>query len=291
MRYNLFYQIEKVYMQEYFSNWIDTFLESLPNVISAILIFVISYYVAVLFSRFLRRVLDRQNADQGVAHLLTRGLKWTLIALGIVTALQRFFDVTAFLAGLGIIGFTVGFALQNIMQNFVSGIILLVQRPFRVGHVVNIAGFDGTVLKIDLRTTEVKTLDGRIVFLPNGDVLAQPIINYTRAETRRVELPIGISYDSDTEKVRKIILDEIKKISGYLDSPEPIVLFQTFGASSIDLTVFFWVDTAINSPIAAKDTALTLIKKAFEKHNIEIPYPIQVQYNKQATSKQNRKAK
>jgi small conductance mechanosensitive channel len=278
-------------MQEYFSNWIDTFLESLPNVISAILIFVISYYVAVLFSRFLRRVLDRQNADQGVAHLLTRGLKWTLIALGIVTALQRFFDVTAFLAGLGIIGFTVGFALQNIMQNFVSGIILLVQRPFRVGHVVNIAGFDGTVLKIDLRTTEVKTLDGRIVFLPNGDVLAQPIINYTRAETRRVELPIGISYDSDTEKVRKIILDEIKKISGYLDSPEPIVLFQTFGASSIDLTVFFWVDTAINSPIAAKDTALTLIKKAFEKHNIEIPYPIQVQYNKQATSKQNRKAK
>lgn len=278
-------------MQEYFSNWIDTFLESLPNVISAILIFVISYYVAVLFSRFLRRVLDRQNADQGVAHLLTRGLKWTLIALGIVTALQRFFDVTAFLAGLGIIGFTVGFALQNIMQNFVSGIILLVQRPFRVGHVVNIAGYDGTVLKIDLRTTEVKTLDGRIVFLPNGDVLAQPIINYTRAETRRVELPIGISYDSDTEKVRKIILDEIKKISGYLDSPEPIVLFQTFGASSIDLTVFFWVDTAINSPIAAKDTALTLIKKAFEKHNIEIPYPIQVQYNKQATSKQNRKTK
>lgn len=278
-------------MQEYFSNWIDTFLESLPNVISAILIFVISYYVAVLFSRFLRRVLDRQNADQGVAHLLTRGLKWTLIALGIVTALQRFFDVTAFLAGLGIIGFTVGFALQNIMQNFVSGIILLVQRPFRVGHVVNIAGYDGTVLKIDLRTTEVKTLDGRIVFLPNGDVLAQPIINYTRAETRRVELPIGISYDSDTEKVRKIILDEIKKISGYLDSPEPIVLFQTFGASSIDLTVFFWVDTAINSPIAAKDTALTLIKKAFEKHNIEIPYPIQVQYNRQATSKQNRKTK
>lgn len=278
-------------MQEYFSNWIDTFIESLPNVISAILIFIASYYVAVFFSRFLKRVLDRQNADQGVAHLLTRGLKWTLIALGIVTALQRFFDVTAFLAGLGIIGFTVGFALQNIMQNFVSGIILLVQRPFRVGHVVNIAGYDGTVLKIDLRTTEIKTLDGRIVFLPNGDVLAQPIINYTRADMRRVDLPVGVSYDSDTEKVRTVILGEIKKVSGYLDSPEPIVLFQTFGASSIDLTVFFWVDTAITSHVAAKDTALTFIKKAFEKNKIEIPYPIQVQYNKPIVSKQKRKNK
>jgi hypothetical protein len=84
--------------------------------------------------------------------------------------------------GLGIVGFTIGFAMQNVMQNFVSGVILLVQRPFRVGHAVGIAGYDGTVLKIGLRTTEMKALDGRIVFLPNADVLAQPIINYTRAD-------------------------------------------------------------------------------------------------------------
>ncbi|MCB0120501.1 MAG: mechanosensitive ion channel family protein, partial [Anaerolineales bacterium] len=211
-------------MQEYFTKFTENFINSIPSIISAILILVVSYYGGVLLSRLLRRVLQRQNADTGVVHLLTKSLKWAIISLGVIAALQIFFDVTAFLAGLGILGFTIGFALQNIMQNFVSGVILLVQRPFTVGQVVSIAGFDGTVLKIGLRTTEMKTLDGRIVFLPNGDVLAQPIINFTRANLRRIELPIGVAYDSNPDVVRAIILDEIKQVKGYLETPEPLVV-------------------------------------------------------------------
>jgi len=276
-------------MPDYFATLAENFINSIPNIITAILILVVSIYGGVLLSRILRRVLQRNNAEPGITHLLTKTLKWTFIILGIITAIQRFFNVTAFLTGLGIIGFTVGFAMQNIMQNFVSGVILLVQQPFKVGHVVGIAGHDGTVLKIGLRTTEMKTLDGRIVFLPNADVLAQPIINYTRADLRRVELPVGIAYDSDTELVRAIILDELKLVHGYVGNPEPLVLFQNFGASSIDLTLFFWVDTAVNSPLMAKDAALTRIKLAFEKHKIEIPYPIQVQYNKSLKKSPTRK--
>jgi len=260
-------------MQEYFFTLAEKFMASLPNMIFALLILAASYFVANLSSRLLKSVLVRQNAEPGVSHLLSRILKWVIIAFGAITALQRFFNVTAFLTGLGIIGFTVGFALQNIMQNFVSGIILLIQRPFRMADSVSIAGYDGTVLKIGLRTTEMKTFDGRIVFLPNADVLSQPIINYTRADRRRVELPIGVSYDANPETVRNIILDEIKNIPGYIDTPDPLVLFHTFGDSSIDLNVLFWVDTTINSHIAAKDMALTSIKQAFEKRNIEIPYP------------------
>lgn len=267
-------------MQKHFATLIENFINSIPNIVTAILILFISIYGGILLSRILRRVLQRNNAEPGITHLLTKTFQWTFIILGVITALQRFFNVTAFLTGLGIIGFTIGFAMQNIMQNFISGVILLVQQPFRVGHSVGIAGFDGTVLKIGLRTTEMKTLDGRIVFLPNADVLAQPIVNYTRADLRRVDLPIGIAYDSDTEHVRAVILDEIKHVSGYVDSPAPSVVFQTFGASSIDLTLFFWVNTSISSHIAAKDAALTRIKNAFTRHKIEIPYPIQVQYNK-----------
>lgn len=272
-------------MQENLVSLVENLIKAIPNLITAILILVISILSGILLSRILWRVLQRNNAETGITHLLTRTLKWTFIVLGAITALQRFFDVTAFLTGLGIIGFTIGFALQNIMQNFVSGVILLVQQPFRVGHVVGIAGHDGTVLKVGLRTTEMKTFDGRIVFLPNADVLAQPIVNYTRAELRRVDLPIGIAYDSDTELVRSVILDEIKQVNGYVADPEPLVLFQTFGASSIDLTLFFWVNTSINSHVVAKDAALTRIKRAFEKHNIEIPFPIQVQYNRIANKK------
>lgn len=276
-------------MQEYFAMLAEDFVNSIPNIVTAILILLISIYGGILLSRLLDRVLQRNNAEPGITHLLTRTLKWTFIVLGAITALQRFFDVTAFLTGLGIIGFTIGFALQNIMQNFVSGVILLVQQPFRVGHIVGIAGHDGTVLKVGLRTTEIKTFDGRIVFLPNADVLAQPIVNYTRAELRRVELPIGVAYDSDTELVRTVILDEIKQVDGYVTDPEPLVLFQTFGASSIDLTLFFWVNTSISSHVAAKDAALTRIKRAFENHNVEIPFPIQVQYNRTAKKKTSKR--
>ena len=108
-------------MEEYFSTLADNFINSVPNILAAILIVVISYYVGVLLGKFFHRTLVRQNAEPGVTHLLSRTIKWTIIFLGIITALQRFFDVTAFLTGLGIIGFTIGFALQNIMQNFVSG--------------------------------------------------------------------------------------------------------------------------------------------------------------------------
>lgn len=263
-------------MQEYFSTLAESIIGSIPNILTAILIVAISIYAGIGLSRLLKRVLKKQDAEPGVSHLLSQILKWTIISIGIIAALQRFFDVTAFLAGLGILGFTIGFALQNIMQNFVSGIILLVQQPFKVGHVVGIAGYDGTVLKIGLRTTEMKTLDGRIVFLPNGDVLAQPIVNYTRADLRRVELPIGVAYDSDTEVIRTIILDELKNVKGYVQTPEPLVVFHTFGASSIDLTVYFWDDTSVASPPAAKDEALTRIHQAFKKSNIEVPYPVQV---------------
>ncbi|MFN3491522.1 MAG: mechanosensitive ion channel family protein [Anaerolineales bacterium] len=264
-------------MPEYFSSLAENFIKSVPNIFVAVLIVLLSYYGGALLGRFLRGVLVRQNAEPGVTHLLSRTIKWIIISLGVITALQRFFNVTAFLTGVGIIGFTIGFALQNIMQNFVSGVILLVQQPFRVGHVVGIAGYDGTVLKIGLRTTEMKTHDGRIVFLPNADVLSQPIINYTRAQLRRVELPIGVAYDSNPEKVRDVILKEIKTVIGYVDEPAPLVLFHTFGASSIDLNVFFWVDTSLTSPPVAMDVALTKIKQAFEKAKIEIPYPVQVQ--------------
>lgn len=264
-------------MQDYLSTLADNFLKSIPNILVAVLIVVVSYYAGLWLTRLLKRVLERQNAEPGISHLLSRILQWTIISFGVIAALQRFFNVTAFLTGLGIIGFTVGFALQNIMQNFVSGVILLIQQPFKVGNNVGIAGYDGTVLKIGLRTTEMKTLDGRIVFLPNADVLSQPIINYTRADFRRVDLNVSVPYEVNPEMIRSVILDETKRVPGFVESPEPLVLFHTMGASSIDLTLLFWVDTKIKSNVEAKDIALTRIRGAFASRNIEVAYPVQVQ--------------
>lgn len=251
-------------------------ISSLTNILIALLIFGASYYAGVWLSRLLNRVLQKRNAEPGVSHLLSQILKWTIISLGFITALQRFFNVTAFLTGLGIIGFTIGFALQNIMQNFMSGVILLIQQPFKVGDDVTLSGHEGKVLKIGLRTTELRMRNGLLVFLPNADVLAQPIVNYTRANGFRVELPVSIPYEADMEKVRATILKEVRTIPGYMESLEPRVIFHTFGQSSVDLSVQFWIDYSATDHHIAKDMALVRIKRALEKSGVDVPYPVQV---------------
>ncbi len=269
-------------MQQYFDRFIETVILSLPNLLTALLIFLVSLYLARVVNKLLRRVLERREASPGIAHLLAQIARWTIITLGVVTALQRFFDVTAFLAGLGILGFTVGFALQNIMQNFMAGVILLLQQPFKVGEVVNVAGFDGTILLIDLRTTELKTLDGRIVTLPNHDILAGAIINYTRAQRLRIELPVGVSYGADPAVTRKVILEALRDVPGFVSEPQPMVVFHSFSASSLDMTAYFWIDTAQTNPLLAKDAALGLVKAGLEKNGIEIPLPITTVYLEKA---------
>ena len=278
-------------MPEQLSSLADVALSAIPNLLAALLIFAVSYYAGVWLSRLLVRVLKRQNAEPGVSHLLSQILKWSIIALGFITALQRFFNVTAFLTGLGIIGFTIGFALQNIMQNFISGVILLVQQPFKAGDEAKLSGFEGIVQKIGLRTTDMKLRNGLVAFLPNADVLAQPIINYTRASHFRVELPVSVSYDADLEDVRAFILDAVKTIPGYVDVPAPQVLSHTFGVSSVDLIVQFWISNTADQH-TAKDMALTKIKQAFANGNIEVPYPVQiVRTQARKTTKQATKTK
>lgn len=263
-------------------NYIDTFIDNLingiPNLLTALVIFVISLYLARGLSRVVQRVLKRRKAPEGVTNLLADLTRVSVIVIGVITALQRFFNVTAFLAGLGIIGFTVGFALQDVMKNFAAGVILLIQQPFHVGEAIGVAGFDGTVLEIDLRSTEIKALDGRIVSIPNADILAHPIVNYTRADRRRIELPVGVGYGTDTESARKAIRDAIQNVPGFVPEPAPLIGFSSFGDSALELHIYFWIDTALTNPIAAKDAAFSLVKNALDKQGIDIPFPIRTVY-------------
>lgn len=261
-------------MQEYFNTFIDNFVKGLPNLLTALAIFVFSIYFARLVSKILRRAVSKGNPPPNVTNLVADITRWTIIIIGAITALQRFFDVTAFLAGLGIIGFTVGFALQDVMKNFAAGIILLIQQPFQVDEFIGVAGFDGQVLEIDLRSTEMRALDGRIVSIPNAEVLAHPIVNYTRANRRRIEMPVGVGYTTDTELARKVVLDAVQNVPGFMAEPAPVVGFSNFGDSALQLDTYFWIDTAKTNPIAAKDSAFTLIKSALDKEGIDIPFPI-----------------
>lgn len=268
-------------MQPFFDQVIATFIAGTPRLITALVIFILSLYFARVISNVLQRVLQKRRAPAGVVQLLGQLALWSIIVAGTITALQQFFEVTAFLAGLGILGFTVGFALQDIMKNFASGVILLLQQPFHVGETIGVKGFDGTVLAIDLRATEMRAADGRVVILPNADVLANPIINYSRANHRRVDLSLNLSHTTEPGAVRQILLDAIQNVPGFLSEPEPVIVFNSLTDHALELNANFWIDVTKNDPLHAKDMALLNVKSAFHEQGIEIPHPVQAVFSRQ----------
>lgn len=258
-------------------NLIVDFLTFLPKLVVAIVILVVTVVLAGVANRLIRRALAARGANEQVTQVLTQLTRWAVLALGIVTALQQVdFDVTGLVAGLGIVGFALGFALQDIAANFVSGVILLVQQPFQPGELIETSGYVGRVKAVDLRATQLVTLDGQDILIPNGKVLSSPITNFDKSPSSRIELGVGVSYDSDLELVRQTAIGAVNSVPGLLDSPnKPFVRFHTFGGSSIDLTLFYWVDTAMIHPHDAKDSGLARVKTAFEEAGIGIPFPIQ----------------
>ncbi|PWH14166.1 MAG: hypothetical protein DDG59_13360 [Anaerolineae bacterium] len=250
------------------------FLSLLPNLAFAILIVLASIYLAKWLSRLLERALMRRAASVEITALLSMTTRWTLIVLGVVTALQRFFDVTAFLTGLGIIGFSIGFALQDILKNFAAGVILLLQQPFKVGDSIEIGSFSGVVHTINIRTTELRTFDGRLVIIPNADLLANTIINLTRADRRRIDIQVGVDYHSDLQQVQRALLTALQGVPGVLADPPATIVSETFGDSAIQLRVYFWIDLTTSNLLEARDAAVKNIKAEFERQGLQIPYPI-----------------
>lgn len=255
-----------------------SFLENIhpiiPNIVTALLIFIGSFILARILRNMLDKLLQTRGVDKEISILLGQLLYWSILIFGAITALQRFFDVSAFLAGLGILGFTIGFALQEIMQNFVAGMILLVQQPFDIGDFVRTSDYTGTISAINMRTTEIKTLDGRLVIIPNSSVLSNPIENFSRADQLRVELPVGVGYETDLDMAKAAILEALPNVKGYLAEPAPSIIYHSFGESSIDMDIRFWIKTEENNLFDAKDEAVILTKRALDAKGVNIPFPI-----------------
>lgn len=248
----------------------------IPGLISGVVVFIASIFLANLVRRTVRKTLERRQTKQQVITTLSKITYWSVMVLGITISLQQVgFNLTAFLAGLGIAGFTIGFALQDVSKNFIAGLLLILQEPFETGEVIEVVGFTGEVMEIEVRSTQMRTLDGLIVIIPNGDLFTNPITNYTRSGKRRIELRIGVAYEHEPDKVRQQAIAAIATIPGLLSDPAPQVAFDNFGDATFDLTLYFWIDASEISPLAAKDAGLVAVKSAFEGSGIEMPYPTQ----------------
>lgn len=260
----------------YFQRLIDQTSGFLPKFALAIVLFFVAIYIAGVAARLVERGLSRRDLDPELTLLISRISRWTIIIFGTFQALAQVdFNLGGFLTGLGIIGFTIGFALQDIAKNFVAGILLLVQQPFDIGNAIEVQGNGGTVIDIQVRSTTIKTWDGRIIIIPNADIYTSVITNYSQSIKRRVELALGVAYDSDLDQVTSVLEETLSGLEGIIqDDPAPSIYFQTFGDSAINLTIYFWCDTAVLSPLVAQDQALKAVKAAFEKAHISIPYPV-----------------
>ncbi len=265
------------------SYWLEKVLGFLPDLFAALVVLVVGLYVAAWGANLLWRWLQKREVDPDVALLLARMTRWGLIALAITMALEQVgFQIGPFLAGLGILGFTLGFALQDVSKNLVSGLLLLLMQPFRLGDLIEVQGYLGTVEDIKLRATALRTLDGRLVLIPNADVFTSPIVNFTRTPVRRVDVEVGVAYDSDLDQVRQVALQAIRSLPQVVEDPAPAVWFHTFGDSSINLTVAFWVKAHEIAPPVARSQAIESLFQAFNAAGIDIPFPIRTVYLQQA---------
>ena len=259
---------------EIFAHLSSRIVERAPAILLALLAFIAGLYAARLAKVMVRRGLELRRADREISLLLGRIAQWGIIIFALFFAAQQIgVDITAFLTGLGILGFTLGFALQDISKNFVSGILMLLQKPFAIGDTIAVSDFTGQVLDVTLRDTILLTGEGLRVRIPNGDILTKPIVNFSRLQRRRIEINVSVGYDSDLDEVREVTLKTIKSIPGVLDDPPISIVFQSFAEHAIRLQIFYWYDEDKTSYPQALDAGVSGLKAAFDRAGIEIPVP------------------
>lgn len=258
--------------------WARDFILMLPNLAVAVAVLVGFWLIAKLARNLLARLLRRVSHSEQVNRLLSQALFLALVAAGLFVALgilglQK--TVASLLAGAGIIGLALGFAFQDIAANFMAGIYLSIEHPFRVGHLIESKDIQGVVKRVRLRWTEIRTPQGQVMLVPNKQVFENPICNYSATGQRRVDIKVGVSYGDDLEKVRRVAVKAVEQVSTRKADTEVELFFEELGESSINLVVRFWIDFASKQSdyLQARSEAIERLKRTFDESGITMPFP------------------
>ena len=242
------------------------------NIVAAIAIIVIGMIVARIISNAVNRVMRARHIDATVADFLSALVRYGVIAFTLIAALGRVGVQTAsVIAVLGAAGLAIGLALQGSLSNLAAGVLLVTFRPFRSGEYVDLRGVAGTVLQVQIFSTTLRSADGRMVVIPNGKIIANNIINFSREPVRRNEFIIGVAYDSDIEKVKQLLTNIIESDDRILKDREMTVRLNELGASSINFVVRVWSNSSDLQSVYWD--VLERIKRDFDANGISFPYP------------------
>ncbi len=277
--------LRRAHLSETFGAWIKSVffhsytLGGIDFSLGLILAFVVVLYLSVSLAKIIQTilyddVLQRMNLSKGLPHTISVMVRYAIITLGVVLA----FAITGlkmdkFTVILGAFGVGIGFGLQNIFNNLVSGFILLFERPLKLNDVIEVSGLLGKVKSIGIRSSNIKTFGGAEVIVPNGQLISNEVINWTLSDQlRRVEIPVGVSYKSDPHQVHDLLMSVLRESDAVLFDPEPVVLFSEFGESSLDFSLFFWTDRFDEWKIVRSQIIFRIFDILKENH-IEIPFP------------------
>jgi small conductance mechanosensitive channel len=244
------------------------------SVLVFVVIVVIFYKLAQIAQRLLRRAMDsaRVQVSQLLHRMILSTARSVIIAVGLLIALSQLgISLGPLLAGLGIAGFVIGFALQDSLSNFASGMMILIYKPFDVGDFVEVGGVFGTVRHMSLVNTTVLTIDNQTLIVPNNSIWQNVIKNVTAQDTRRIDMSFGIGYSDDIPKAEQILEEIIETHESVLKDPEPMVRLHELGDSSVNFVVRPWVKTDDYWPVYWDITRA--VKLAFDAQGITIPFP------------------
>ena len=249
-----------------------------PKILFRLLLVLLILFAFFHLSKLVQRGVEKalQSGKVQLSHLLKRMIVSTaknlVMLLGLLIALSQIgISLGPLLAGLGIAGFIIGFALQDTLSNFASGMMILIYRPFDVGDFVEGGGVTGRVDRMSLVNTTFKTLDNQVIIVPNNMIWQNVVVNVTAQRTRRVDMTFGIAYDDDIDKAKAILKDAVDNHEACLDSPEPNICVGGLGESSVDLYCRPWVRTDDYWPTYWELTEI--VKKRFDEEGITIPFP------------------
>ncbi len=267
-------------IRTYFESLIPDLFNFALQVIIAIIVYAVGAKLIKMTVKIVRKTLERRNTDIGVIQFLSALIRYSMYFVLFMVILNLFgIATTSAVAVLGSCGVAVGLALQGSLANFAGGVLILLLKPFVVGDYIIEGANEGTVYEISIFYTKLKTVDNKVIVIPNGNLSNSSLINVSHMDNRRVDVAVGIAYEADIRTAKDILYKVAEKDPARLPDEDIIVAVDNLGASSVDMTVRIWVKSEDYWPTKWRLTEN--IKYALDENNISIPYQqIDVQIKK-----------
>ncbi|MDF1594205.1 MAG: mechanosensitive ion channel [Desulfobacterales bacterium] len=254
-------------------------IQQTPVTVSSLFMFFLVMVTFFILSRilrriFLNRIMDRMRLEEGTQYNLKRITHYLVMLTGALVAFQFVgIDLSGFMMVFGLLSVGIGFGLQNITSNFISGLILLIERPIKVGDRITIGNTEGDVMEINMRSTTVRSLNNISIIVPNSEFVSSQVVNWSHRDLKiRLDIDVGVSYGSNLEKVLKCLRDVAEESEDVLPKPRPDLLLLGFGDSSWNMRLRVWIANPKRHPLTRSGINCAIVRK-FRENDIEIPFP------------------